>query len=475
MKNAKGVEGKILLFVLPLVCGLMGLVVVEGEPVLDSLYRCIAMYLMNYGDTPPNWWVEIARWSAPLVTVSWVILAFGALRKVLGSWLRYLREDSVAVYGTDPGKALLLEQLGRRGVEGEGMVLPAHRYILTGPEEENFQFYHAHRKELAKRQVYLQCGSLSVPLAKNPNLRFFCPEENAARLFWRQRGMYALSLRRSHRLTIVLIGFGKLGEELLLRGLQSNIFAPDQCIAYHVFGADDRFAAIHPGIARMEDPVVFHREPWYAQLALVEQADLVLVLEQQGQVPLLDDLLLAATRQEIDVFAGTSLSATPLAEQPRLRMFAWEQAAFDCKVVLDDALLARAKAINLRYSHLYNGVAQTAENREAEWAKLDAFTRESNISAADYHLVRLEMLAEQGLAASAEELPGDALERLAELEHIRWCRYHYLHNWVCGQPENGKRKDPARRIHADLVPYASLTEGEKEKDRENIRVLLSVE
>lgn len=145
------------------------------------------------------------------------------------------------------------------------------------------------------------------------------------------------------------------------------------------------------------------------------------------------------------------------------------------KIILDDLLLDRAKAINLRYSHLYAGAAETKENREAEWAKLDAFTRESNISAADYHLVRLDMLAAMGLPASAEKLPPDTMEILAELEHIRWCRYHYLNNWTFGQPEDGRRKDPARRIHGDLVPYQNLTEAEREKDRENIRILLSVE
>ena len=190
---------------------------------------------------------------------------------------------------------------------------------------------------------------------------------------------------------------------------------------------------------------------------------------------LLEELLLATTRQEIDVFSGDALADSPLAKHPRLRLFAWEQAALDLKVVLDDLLLARAKAINLRYSHLYAGVAETAENREAEWAKLDAFTRESNISAADYHLVRLDMLAAMGLPASAEKLPPETMELLAELEHIRWCRYHYLNNWTFGQPEDGRRKDPSRRVHRDLIPYRDLTEADREKDRENIRILLSVE
>ena len=474
MKKYAAMERKIILFLLPLISGMVGLVLLSGEPFLNSLYQCIGMYLLNYGGTPPNLWVEIARWAAPLVTASWVIMAIRALRRILGGWMRYLAWDSVAVYGTGPTKRILLEQLGHRGVDGENGMIRAHRYILIGSEEENFTFYQEHQQELKNRQVYLQCRSLSIQSNTNPALRFFCPEENASRLFWRQRGMYELSRQQGHRLQIVLLGFGKLGEELLLRGLQNNIFSPDQSITYHIFGMTDRFSAIHPGIAQLTDPVIFHKEPWYTQLPLLETADLLLVLEQENQTQLLEDLLLATTRKEIDAFVGGTLAGCPLAEQKRLRLFVWEQSAFDLDVILDDLLLARAKAINLRYSHLYSGIEETEKNLELEWRKLDAFTRESNISAADYHSVRLAMMEAMGLSVNTTDWPPQTLELLAELEHIRWCRYHYLNNWVFGHPENGRRKDPALRLHADLVPYWELSEAEREKDRENIRILLSV-
>ena len=185
MKKYAAAGRKMILFFLPLICGMVGLVGLSDEHFLDALYRCVGMYLMNYGDTPPNLLVEIARWTAPLVTASWVVLAVGTLRRVLGSRVRYLRDDSVAVYGAGPAKPILLEQLGRRGVNGEKELALAHRYILVGPEEENFAFYQAHRQKLSKRPVYLQCRSLSTQAVKSPLLHLFCPEENAARLFWR--------------------------------------------------------------------------------------------------------------------------------------------------------------------------------------------------------------------------------------------------------------------------------------------------
>lgn len=80
------------------------------------------------------------------------------------------------------------------------------------------------------------------------------------------------------------------------------------------------------------------------------------------------------------------------------------------------------------------------------------------------------------LYAFGEAADGTSLspELLAELKHIRWCRYHYLNNWQFGIPADGKQKDPHLRLHISLIPYAELTDAEKEMDRENIRILLSV-
>ena len=127
------------------------------------------------------------------------------------------------------------------------------------------------------------------------------------------------------------------------------------------------------------------------------------------------------------------------------------------------------------YAHLYGGVEENGQNREKEWAALDGFTRYSNVSAADYHEVRLHMMQVLGWPADEKKLSPQQLEILAELEHIRWCRYHYLNNWKYGVLENGAGKDRAKRIHTDLLAYGELTEAEKQKDRDNIRVLLSVQ
>lgn len=462
---------KYALLILPLFLGLIGLVE-AGEPFLDALFYSISMYAMGFTDTPPNLWVEVGRWLAPLATASGVLLAVIAIRDRIRAYLCYCRGNSVAVYGAESDKTALLDRLGRRGIDGGDRFVRAHRYILLGGD--GMDFIVQNRKKLEGREVYLRCSDLPAQAVSDPHLWLFCPEEIAARLFWKKRNLYALSAARGHQLSIVFLGFGRLGENLLTYGLQDNIFSPDQKITYHIFGADGQYAATHTQLDRIEDPVVFWDEPWYEQLSQLENADLILVLEQDGQLSLLQNLLLATTRPQFHVFTEGNAGIDLLEGQNRLELIPWRDEAQSPEYIFSDVLYHRAKRINLRYAHLYGGVEENERTLEEQWAMLDAFTRYSNISSADYHEMCRAMLGTMGVAAEESALSPELLELLAELEHIRWCRYHYLNNWRRGTPENGKRKDAARRIHADLIPYRKLTDSEKEKDRENIRVLLSI-
>lgn len=464
---------KIVLLV-PMVVGVYGFVVLAGEPFLDSMFNCVVMYVMNYGDTPPNIMVEIARWTAPLATAGSVVLAVSSLKKWGVARLKYLRGGSVAVYGPEKEKEAVLAQLGRRGINGQDGFVKAERYILVHGESENFAFYQTYAEQLRRRHIYLKCESLPAQSISAPNLKLFCPEEIAARLYWRQRDVYSIWKNTSGILKIVFLGFGRLGEELLCQGLQNNLFEPKQQLEYHIFGDCAAFLATHIGLKEISDPVVWHGEPWYDSLTLLEQADLLIVVQQSEQPAMLQTLLSATLRREIDVFSSEEPALELLAQQGRLRFFLWQTQTMDLTLLFEDMLYRRAKRINLRYCHLYQGIEETEENMETEWNKLDPFTRYSNISAADYHELRLKMMQTHGIPDDAAVLSPECMELLAELEHIRWCRYHYLNNWRHGQPENGKTKDLARRLHTLLIPYNELPEEEKEKDRENIRVLLSI-
>ena len=79
-----------------------------------------------------------------------------------------------------------------------------------------------------------------------------------------------------------------------------------------------------------------------------------------------------------------------------------------------------------------------------------------------------------GGSADGSNLTAEQKYVLAELEHICWCRYHWLNNWCYSIPANRKANDAAKRIHIDLILYDQLTESEKANGRDTIGVLLGV-
>ena len=473
MRLQKNNIGKYILLLTPFLLGSIGLCVFDAQPVIESLFQSMEMYFLNYSDTPPNLLVELARWLAPLATASGVLLTIDKVRALFLHKLQYYCGDSVAVYGDERHRKEVVRGLGRKGIDAgdEWNWIKADKYLLLGKEDETLGFYCQHREKFKEHIVYIQSCNLTSQNLKNPELRLFCPEETAARLYWKQRCLYEVSCKHNHHFKIVLLGVGCMGEKLLEYALQYNIFDPGQRIEYHVFGNGKEFQALHRELHQINDPVVFHKECWYENYKILEEAKRILVLPQDGQLRIVEKLLSATTEIEFDVLVDNDSGFDLLAERERLHLFYWEKEAWNLENIFDEVMFEQAKKLNLHYAYLYNGTEENLENMELEWKKLDSFTRYSNVSAADYHEIRVHMMQVLGWNSKVDQLSQEQLEMLTELEHIRWSRYHQIHNWHHGIPQNGKNKDVVHRIHKDLIPYCDLEESEKEKDRDNIRML----
>lgn len=57
----------------------------------------------------------------------------------------------------------------------------------------------------------------------------------------------------------------------------------------------------------------------------------------------------------------------------------------------------------------------------------------------------------------------DLVERLAESNHDHWARQRISEGWT-----HGAERDDNKKTHPDLVPYARLSEAEKEYDRTSV-------
>ena len=71
-------------------------------------------------------------------------------------------------------------------------------------------------------------------------------------------------------------------------------------------------------------------------------------------------------------------------------------------------MIETAKKLNEEYAVNYSG--------KMDWNELSGFLKNSNISSADFN----EVITELSDRSNSE--------KLAELEHIRWCLFHYLNS-----------------------------------------------
>ena len=452
---------------IPLVIGITGFLIAK-ENFWNGAFNTVTMYVLNYGEEPANVIIGIARWTAPAVTAGWVVFFLTSVWEWGKCRYRYLRYDSIAVYGPADEQDTLLRRLGKRGIAGKERLVKAHRYIFLNDEKESLAFCEKHRDELRNRKLYIRSNMLPSQTPVDANVRLYSPEEIAARKFWKKHCIFRLAREHDYQPDIAVLGFGRLGEELLYWGLQENIFSAGQQIRYHIYGDCESFLAVHEQIGQISDRVIHHPEPWRSSAEQLRQASMIIVLEQEDQMGVLRDLKTMLWNTPVTVFNAQS-ELEPFEERAfGYTFFNWKEEASVISSILEDDTYYLAKSINLRYEHQHNGFEETDENREWLWQKLDAFLRMSNVSTADYHEIRKMMAGELGI--DLNRLSKDQMEFLAELEHIRWCRFHYLNNWRCGEPENGNRRDANLRIHRYLAPYQDLTDDVKDMDRQDVEL-----
>lgn len=413
-------------------------------PFLDAVYSSIKLYSgSTESGIPVGGLLELARFLALAATLSVLVGALDKMTDVI-NWFKLLTPGATVVYGTSSCANHVLESLNPRiRIRGDcKLIKNASRYVLMFPNDaENLEFYNRNYEWLKDKNVYIMLENISRQNIENPRITVFSIAENCARQYWRN---YPVSGSEK----IAIIGFENVGQNILLYGLQMNLIDPGQHFEYHIYGDGRTFRREHTELEQMKpDEIVFHDDGVYgfAELSDFDRIILCGSRDENCNIEAVSRLLeLAPDSRQVHIYAPNGDIVTNLFGGERLVCFGAAEETAAADIIFNERSMEAARRQHEFYFKKYGGTP---------WEKLDSFKRYSNVSSSDYMFV-IDRLLEQGVSE----------EKVAELEHIRWCRYHYIHNW-----KYAPNTDSAKRLHNCLVPFSQLSEEEKLKDIEAIK------
>lgn len=432
----------------PLVIGTIGYVI-SGEVFSNSLYASFALYFTNPIFDEYNIYVEIARWTAPLVTATIILSALKSVWESLKCrFALFGKKDKVAVYSDE--KCYISFGKGVSVIyPEEGFKKYANNHIIMfSSDKKGLQFYEEHKNELMEENVYIGIKDIECCLLNRvKNVTLFDVNAAIARMLWKD---IALWRENKSECNIVILGDSRLSGDIVSTGLQLNLFSINQHIKYHVITDNNLFRIRHGDIRLMnDDELLFYcknnSDIWY----VISNADIIIIADDID-AELLQTIVIKSGEAPLYYYSPNEGDLASYISYGTLIPFGRKKQVFTDDNIRRKGLIEKAIILNEHYADQYG--------TEKDWKLLDQFLKASNISAADFGKVLSELSEETGE------------NEMARLEHIRWCRFYYLNYYTLGTPDNGTNKDDKKRIHKDLIDYQKLTPEEQAKDIEAIRI-----
>lgn len=467
-----------ILFLVPGVAGTIGYLSV-GQNFADSLYGAICLYLLSpfFQECPPL--VELARWVAPIATASGIILAIRGLVAHIRNAIMAKMSHTTVIYADQNDQTMA--KLAKKSKDvfladyiPEGIrFYPAadDQMIVFSKDKDALTFYEKHKEALEQKRVFMKLDETNPYLLKSSDIHYFNTNEMIAENYWREYNLTsylekAIDANETIKVNIAIIGNGKMMQAMLNNALLLNIYDSRQQITYHVFGMPKDYVNLHENFDTMnDDQIIYYNESWTEHSDLLASCDRIIMLTPRTQF--LEEVMLIAPDAELHVFSNAFQGYEQVYRFGHIKEFGNLDQIYTEENIKQEKHLEFAKKLNFHYACLYG---DSNSDMETEWLKLDGFTKASNTTSTNYHEIRVMIAA---LCKDKEiEISEDTYSRL---EHIRWCRFHFLNHWKYGIPENGKNKDAKRRIHVCLCPYDDLTEVDKSKDWESVQLLFSLD
>lgn len=460
-------------WILPFILGTAGYCI-EGEKFFDALYASFALYAINPVSDANNRLIIIAKWFAPFVLASGLLMILQEiLQRIKESWIEF-HKGATAIYCDNEYGKLLIGNMKNGILVKEEEVRDVDEHILFFSNDiMNLNFYQQNKEFFKGKKVYVKLNEIDSFLLRENTIHFFYINEIIARKYWQKHHLLPYLNGKNYLVKVAIVGFGELGQSLLNYGLLNNLYDVNQQIEYHVWGDSCMYEHSMQGMDLMNsDRIIYHGDNWREQIQQFTGMDRIIITDE-SQMELLQTFLYICNDADIHYFNPGSALLENIYKKEQLVSFGQYTDILTESNIKGDELYRAAKELNYKYACLYGSVSGDANKREIEmeeqWELLDGFTKGSNIASADYHEIRKLLVAK-----AKKENAELSMEQLGQMEHTRWCRFHYLNHWSYGVPENGKNKDVVHKIHVCLIPFEKMAKEDQRKDYQAVEVLLEL-
>ena len=492
--------------VIVVLLGMVGFVIGEGYGLYKALLSSFKLLTVYLEPLPHNYLLEIARWIGILFLFGIVYTALISIIENSRIWRKTRKDDTVAIHGDDVYVDILLDSLGNKGIHTKSkMSLNAKtQVIMYKNDDDALDFYQKNIDKLSiAKEVHL-CLDLSSNVNNSSGNTFIVNiSEVKAISYWRE---YYVASKQ----TIVIIGSGKLAEAVLYWGLLTNVYDVDCGSDYLVYGNYARFVAQHGDINNMlqlfgNDHISINNENWFNDVDALKNADrIILCGSTKENIDNALALVDIGVTSDIHLFSDSIETTSLIGLDNCICVGTISNTNIERMILMDDVhkagklchaayMIGEKNDNSLMNKKTVGKYIETKEFRQGYykndqidkknkvdgWDDLDAFTLGSNYAAAIHDPIKRDLLVNENIDVANltyiensecyQGLSKSTRDRLQEIEHIRWCRYHLMHNWKKPKCEiiiegETRSKDPKQRLHTALVPYSELSEENKERD-----------
>ena len=425
----------------------------------EIIYAAIAIYFVNPISDITNGYILFSEITSVIVTAGIIlsILKY-ALKKVSNFFIRF-RKDATVVYTDNRIGKELADSLkhGYMISTAEKPEKVLNHILMFSDDTKNVSFYSRNESILEESNVYLFMSQLDYTLLKvadstDANLHFFNVNDLVARDYWKNNNIYDYKDRNCK---IAIIGSTDIGKAIFKYGYLNNIYTLNQTFEYHLYGYSGPEVEFLKNLkADNSDKIILHDDFWENDSNTLSQMDRVIYAENTDQLNLIQKLLFINPTAEIHCYSPEDISYEDVYATRKLMIFGNISKIISEENIKNETLYRLGKLFHYDYT-LRSASRHAPENfeeeMEAEWVRLDGFKKSSNIARADHFWIE-KRLKDDGILTETDE-------EAWHMEHIRWCRFHYINHWSYSET-----RDNARRKHNLLVPYEDLPSSEKPKD-----------